>query len=73
MLSGALKRILQRQPVDDRGDHAHVVGLRLIHTATTALGAAPEVAATHNNGNVDVEFFAGVTQFARQLRQHIVV
>ena len=73
VLSHSLERILQCKTIDDRRDHSHVVGLSLVHSTTTALGAAPEVAATDDDGNVDAELVAGFLQFAGELRQNIVV
>src|SRR5271157_4918909 len=51
----ALKRVLQGQAVDHRGRHAHVVGGGLLDDvgAPAQLGAAEDVAATDDDGELD--------------------
>ena len=49
-----LERVLQRQRVDDRGEHAHVVGLGAVHAGTGAGHAAPDVAAADDDRDVDL-------------------
>ncbi len=48
------ERILQCQPIDDRGEHAHVVGCCFLDAAVSGgeLSAAEDVAATDHNRNL---------------------
>ena len=48
-----LERVLQRQRVDDRRQHAHVVGGRAIHAARAGRDAAEDVAAADDDGGLD--------------------
>lgn len=48
--AGLLKRVGKGQRVDDRGEHAHVVGAGTIHLAGRA--PSPEVSAAHYNGDL---------------------
>ena len=73
MLAGAFERVLQCEAVHDRGEHPHEVGLRLVHALAGTLDAAPEVAATDDDGDVDVQFLAGLAHFLRHLREDRVV
>ena len=50
-----LERVLQRQGVDDRGQHAHVVGGRPVHAAGAGRQAAEQVAAADDDGDLDAE------------------
>src|SRR5439155_8451153 len=54
-LAEALQGVLEREGVDHRAEHAHVVGLRLVHADAGTAGAAPDVAAADHDGDVDVE------------------
>ena len=51
----ALQARLQRQPVDDRRQHAHVVGGRALHATRAGRLAAPDVAAADDDGDLDAE------------------
>ena len=48
-----LERVLQRQRVDDRRQHAHVVGGRAIHALGAGGDAAEDVAAADDDGGLD--------------------
>ena len=48
-----LERVLQRQRVDDRRQHAHVVGGRAVHAAGAGRHAAEDVAAADDDGRLD--------------------
>ena len=50
-----LERVLQRQRVDDRGQHAHVVGGGAVHAAGAGGDAAEDVAAADDDGRLDAE------------------
>ena len=62
-----LERVLQRQPVHHRGDHAHVVGLGLVHALARALQATPEVPAADHDGQVDAELPPRLDHLGRDL------
>ena len=47
-----LERILQRERVDDRGEHAHVVGGRAVHAPGAGGDAAEDVAAADDDGGL---------------------
>ena len=49
------ERVLQRQRVDDRREHAHVVGGRAVHPARARRQAAEEVAAADDDGRLHAE------------------
>ena len=59
VLPGALERVLQRERVHDRAEHADVVALGGVHAGHRARAAAPEVAATDDDGDVDAELADG--------------
>ena len=46
------QRVLKCQRVDERRQHAGVVGGRALHAPVGGFGAAPNVAAAHNNGQL---------------------
>ena len=50
-----LERVLQRQGVDDRGEHAHVVGGGAVHAARAGRQAAEQIAAADDDGGLDAE------------------
>ena len=50
--AGLLAEVLQGQAVHDRAEHAHVVGLGAVHAGLGELGAAEEVAAAHDDGDL---------------------
>ena len=50
-----LERVLQRQRVDDRRQHAHVVGGRAVHALGAGGQAAEEVAAADDDRRLDAE------------------
>ena len=47
-----LERVLQRERVDDGGEHAHVVALRAVHAGARALEAAEDVAAADDDADL---------------------
>ena len=49
------ERILQRQGIDDRGDHAHVIGGRSVHAARARRQAAENVAAADHDGSLHAQ------------------
>ena len=51
--SGLLDEVLQRQGVHDSAEHAHVVGAVAGHAALRELGAAEEVAPSHDDRDLD--------------------
>ena len=51
--SALLELALQSEAVDDGGEHAHVIGGRAIHSAVTGGKAAPDIAAAHDDGDLD--------------------
>ena len=51
--AGLFERVLEGERVDDRGEHAHVVGRVAVHPAFAGgRGAAPDVAATDHDGQL---------------------
>ena len=50
-----LERVLQRQRVDHRGEHAHVVGGRAVHALGAGREAAEQVAAADDDGGLHAE------------------
>ena len=52
--SGLLEEVLQREGVHHGAEHAHVVGPATVHAALGQLGAAEEVAAADDDGDLDV-------------------
>ena len=50
-----LQRVLQRQSVDDGGEHAHVVGGDAVHGLGLLGDTAEEVAAANDDGDLDAE------------------
>jgi hypothetical protein len=48
-----LDGVLQRQRVDDGGQHAHVVGSRAVHAARAGGDAAEDVAAADHDGGLN--------------------
>ena len=50
-----LERVLQREGVDDRGQHAHVVGGRPVHALGARRQAAEQVAAADDDRGLDAE------------------
>ena len=51
-----LERAHEGEAVDDRGQHAHVVCRGAIHPTMASREAAPDVAATNHDGQLDTEF-----------------
>jgi hypothetical protein len=49
----ALEAVLEREGVDDGGQHAHVVCLRAVHAARRTGEAAEDVAAADDDGDLD--------------------
>ena len=58
-----LERVLQRQGVDDRRQHAHVIGRGAIHALGAGGQAAEQVAAADDDAGLDAELldFADLT------------
>ena len=50
------ERVLQRQCIHDGGEHAHVIAGHAIHAGTGKAGAAEDVAAADDNGDLDTAF-----------------
>ena len=50
-----LERVLQRQRVDDRRQHPHVVGRRAVHALRARRQAAEQVAAADHDRGLDAE------------------
>ena len=63
-LAEALEGVLQGEGVDDRGQHAHVVGLGAVHAGAGAGHAPPDVAAADDDGDLDVEVAADLDDLA---------
>ena len=61
-----LEGVLEGQGVDDRGQHAHVVGLGAVHAGAGAGHAPPDVAAADDDGDIDVEVAADLDDLARR-------
>ena len=59
------ERVLQRQGVDHRGQHAHVVGRDAVHVLRRRGHAAEEIAAAHHQSDLD----AGLGHFGDFGRQ----
>ena len=51
----AVHRVLQRQRVDDRGEHAHVVGLGPVHADGARLHAAEDVPPANDDADLDAK------------------
>ena len=49
----ALEAVLERERVNDCGEHAHVVALRTVHAGSRTLKAAEDVPATYDDGDLD--------------------
>ena len=49
------ERILQRKGVDDRRQHAHVVGGRPVHPARACRDAAEDVASADDDGRLNAQ------------------
>src|SRR5262249_49121691 len=64
--------VRERQAVDQRGQHAHVVGGHAVHAARAAGEAAKDVAAAEDDADLDAER-VHVAHFLGQLRQHVLV
>ena len=52
--SGLFEKVLQREGIHYRTQHAHVVGPGPVHAALAQLGAAKKVATTDNNGDFNI-------------------
>ena len=65
MHAQGFERILQRERVHDRGEHAHVVARDAVHAGAREAGAAEEVAAADDDGDLDAEL-ADRADFDRQ-------
>ena len=53
-LASLFQKVLEREGVHDRSQHAHVVGTRTIHAALAEFCTAEEVASSDNDGNLHV-------------------
>ncbi len=53
--AGALERVLQREAVHHGGQHADVVAGRAVHPARSGRHPAEDVAATHDDPDLDAE------------------
>ena len=72
-LAEPLEGVLQSQAVDDRGEHAHVVGLGAVHARAGAGHPPPDVAAADDDGDVDAELAADLDDLAGELLDHLAV
>ena len=61
-----LERVLQRQRVDHRGQHAHVIGGDAVHVLGLLGDAAKEIAAADDDRDLHAQF-VNVGQFGRDL------
>ena len=70
--AGFFQRLLQRHAVDDRRQHAHVIGRAAVHAAIGRGDAAPDVAAADDDRDLHAH---GVDfrHFARDLVGHLRV
>ena len=59
-----LERVLQRERVDDRREHAHVVALRAIHAFAGALEAAEDVAAADDDAELHARAWTSASSAA---------
>ena len=64
----ALEAVLEREGVDHRREHAHVVALRAVHAGCRALDAAEDVAAAHDDGHLDAVLPHGLDLVGEPLR-----
>ena len=67
------EHILERQAVDDGGEHAHVVGLGAVHARARARHPPPDVAAAHDDGHLDAELGADLDDLRSQLLDDLAV
>ena len=51
-----LERVLERQRIQHRRDHAHVVGGGAVHALAAGGESAPDVAAADDDGDLDILF-----------------
>ena len=64
VLPEPFERVLERQCVHDRAEHADVIRLGGIHAAQGPGTTSPEVPATHHHGNVDAQILAQIDDVA---------
>ncbi len=50
-----LERVLHRERVDDRGEHAHLIGRHAVHAGFGQTRAAEDVAAADDETDLDTE------------------
>ena len=55
LIADVLEGVLQRQAVDDGGEHAHVVGRGAVHALGAGREAAEQVAAADDHRDLDAE------------------
>ena len=67
-----LHGILQRQAVDDRGQHSHMICGSPVHTIGTCGNASENIAAPHNNAGLHTQFDDGF-DLPGYILQHIRV
>ena len=70
------ERALQRQAVDDRREHAHVIRRRPIHPAMVSGQAAPDIATTDHDRRLDSErlhFLDPLGDLAHDLGRNILL
>ena len=63
-----LERVLERQGVDERGQHAHVVGDDAVQLQALVAPAPPDIAAAHHDADLDVALM-GVADLAGDLKK----
>ena len=54
--------------IHDRCKHADIISSRAIHTAHTRFRAAPDVTATHHNGNLQITLLLSLCDFTGNAR-----
>ena len=62
-LTERLERVLQRERVDDRGEHPHVVGAGAIHASRRAGEPTEDVAAADDDRDLDTQIGARLRDF----------
>ena len=68
----ALEGVLQGHGIDDRGEHAHVVGLNAVHALGGAFHAAEDVSTADHDGDFDAVGIGGFDLFG-VLFEHVAV
>jgi len=72
-LAQGLQGVLERQSVDHRREHPHVVGTGAVHAARRAAQAPEDVAAADHDRDLDAEVGAGVGDLLRDPADDLAV